>query len=40
MNLLTHKTKAKELDTQMKNIWRIAAAYRNEGVFFIASLLV
>ena len=34
MNLLTHKTKAKELDTQMKNIWRIAAAYRNEWSVF------
>ena len=34
MNLLTHKTKAKELDNQMKNIWRIAAAYRNEWSVF------
>jgi len=29
MNLFTHKTNAKILDEQMKNIWRIAFAYRN-----------
>ena len=29
MNLFTHKTKSKDLDDQMKNIWRIAFAYKN-----------
>lgn len=29
MHLLTHKVKAKQLDTQMKNIWRVAWSYSN-----------
>jgi hypothetical protein len=29
MNLFTHKTKSQDLDDQMKNIWRIAFAYKN-----------
>lgn len=29
LNLFTHKTNSKELDDQMKNIWRIAFAYKN-----------
>ena len=29
MHLLTHKTKAKELDIQMKNIWRVACSFSN-----------
>lgn len=29
MHLLTHKVKAKQLDIQMKNIWRVAWSYSN-----------
>jgi hypothetical protein len=39
MNLLTHKTTAKELDNQMKNIWRIAAAYRRSVFYSLPSRL-
>jgi hypothetical protein len=29
MHLLTHKTKAKELDIQMRNVWRVACSFNN-----------